>query len=133
MSKLEQQLLAIPALQTNELNEKVASDVAILVQKIITSTDTKVDNRVIDELKSALDKIDTTAEPTDEETFAATLGLIQTITQATPTNADDVVTNILSDFVDIFGGESLFTKFREWVLKIRERRAKRKAAKEQGQ
>jgi hypothetical protein len=55
--------------------------------------------------------------------------LVQTITLATPTNTDDAIASVLSDFVELFGGENLFSTFKTWVLKIKSRIQARRAAR----
>jgi hypothetical protein len=127
--KLEQQLIELPSLEKSAWNASTAADVATLVSKIVNTTNTPIDNTVIAEIKAQLDLIAEKPEPTNEETFAATMRLVQTITLATPTNADDAIASVLSDFVELFGGENLFSTFKTWVLKIKSRIQARRAAR----
>ena len=127
--KLEQQLIELPSLEKSAWNASTAADVATLVSKIVNTTNTPIDNTVIAEIKAQLDLIADKPEPTNEETFAATMRLVQTITLATPTNADDAIASVLSDFVELFGGENLFSTFKTWVLKIKSRIQARRAAR----
>ena len=127
--KLEQQLIELPSLEKSAWNASTAADVATLVSKIINTTNTPIDNTVIAEIKAQLDLIAEKPEPTNEETFAATMRLVQTITLATPTNTDDAIASVLSDFVELFGGENLFSTFKTWVLKIKSRIQARRAAR----
>jgi hypothetical protein len=127
--KLEQQLIELPSLEKSAWNASTAADVATLVSKIINTTNTPIDNIIIAEIKTQLDLIAEKPEPTNEETFAATMRLVQTITLATPTNTDDAIASVLSDFVELFGGENLFSTFKTWVLKIKSRIQARRAAR----
>lgn len=127
--RIEEQLIELPKLEKNAWNESTAKDVATLVAKIINTTDTPIDNTVIAEIKAQLDLIESQPEPSNKEAFDAGMRLIQTVTLATPTNADNAIAEVLLNFVELFGGEDLFGKFKTWILKVKSRIAARREAR----
>ena len=109
-------------------NQDFVKNIATISQFVILSTDTEVDDTVIDELTDALGQIDTTGEPDFNKALEAAIDII---TDLIPGEVDDL---ILQGVYNMFKGQITETG-EGWISKIRanikERRENRRARKAQ--
>lgn len=119
--EISKQLIKYPSLDKTDANKQLVNDVITLVSKSVFASKNKVDEEVFDLLIDEIKKRKSIAEPTDEETVNAGLGVMQFVVNETPTKKDDTALFVVKSFFEA-GGLRIFGRIREWIIEIRRNR-----------
>ncbi len=106
-------------------HQELVTGLAGLIEQLIAHTETSVDNTVIGEIHSAVEGIDTEAEPDELKLIESIITVLEEVSEITETDIDDKILG----FIKLFFDENLWDKIQGLWNKRREKRKAKRAAR----